>query len=804
MPEQSRAAVMLEILKKQYRPEAETLEKSGHVPHEGQEFASQPAFTRSPAQPAVKRRVDPDAWLRQKLAEHGVSAENMLAKPVARTPLQPKVEITPSLPQQQAQIARKPLPSVQQMQPVKLQPVQKTQPVQEIEPVKQIQPVKQVLIKQAEPVKKIESIKTMQPEIAPKIPVEEIPVKVEPDAAKPQSNFDRYVTAEEVPLEAAPEIEQIVLKKPAEKKSILDMFKHKKKETIAPAKPAIQSQSQLEYSLEKGMQRQLDMNIQAEKAAQAQMEKPKKSLRGSLYRKLVSEKAPHYPKFSVEHEKLVAILPREEVKQHHVVYPLIKPFAYASIRWDPEENSMVYHIIEPDLTDDDKHILVKLKEGLIQVINVSFEDIKHHSKMVDFLEENVRKLLYEYDFNVDDQQYMRIMYYVFRDFIGLNEIEPFLRDPYIEDIGADGVGIPIYIIHQRYGSLKTNVVYNDEERMKEFVTKLAERCDRYISYAEPLLDGTLPDGTRVNATLSGDVTTRGPTFSVRKFRETPFTPVDIVKFNTASPEMLAYLWFVVQNRSNVLLAGGVSTGKTSFLNCLSLFIPPESKIVSIEDTRELSLPHENWIPSVSRAGFTGTGVGEVTMFELLRESFRQNPDYLIVGEIRGKEAYVMFQAMASGHPSMSTMHAGSVDDVIKRLQTKPIGLSAGLLEVLDLVIVMVHARDKGKSARRVKEVVELQSVDIESGRARVSKSFVWLPAIDNFEFRGDSWVLHKISKEKGIPMDTIIREISQRKKLINWMVENNITELKEVVKYINTYYREPDKLKDILESASPE
>jgi flagellar protein FlaI len=272
----------------------------------------------------------------------------------------------------------------------------------------------------------------------------------------------------------------------------------------------------------------------------------------------------------------------------------------------------------------------------------------------------------------------------------------------------------------------------------------------------------------------------------------------MVKMNTASPEMLAYLWFVVQNNANILITGGVSTGKTSFLNCLSLFIPPEAKVVSIEDTRELSLPHENWIPGVVRVGFTGTGVGEVTMFELLRESFRQNPDYLIVGEIRGKEAYVMFQAMASGHPSMSTMHAGNIDDVIKRLQTHPINLSAGLLEVLDIVIVMVHAREKGKSARRVKEVVELQSIDVDSGRVRATKSFVWLPAIDSHEYRGDSWVLHKLSKEKGIPMDKIIKEISQRKKLINWMVENNVIALNDVVKYVNLYYRKPEKLKEII------
>ena len=540
-------------------------------------------------------------------------------------------------------------------------------------------------------------------------------------------------------------------------------------------------------------------------------EAPEKfSLRGALYRKLKNKgqvkikqafvpKNAAYPKFTIiPQAKFTSISSVKEVQTKTMLYPLIKPYAYASITHDPAQNELVYRVLEPELSEYDRHVLEKIKDGLIQVINVSLEDIRKHDKMIDFLETNVRLLLGQFDFHLDEKSYLKIMYYISRDFIGLNEIEPLLRDPYIEDIGADGIGIPVYVVHQRYGSLRTNIVYNDEKELKEFVTKLAERSDRYISYAEPLLDGTLPDGTRVHATLASDVTTRGPTFSIRKFRETPFSPVDMAKLNTASTEMLAYLWFLVESGVNVLITGGVATGKTSFLNTLSMFIPPEAKVVSIEDTRELSLPHENWIPGVARVGFTGTGVGEVTMFDLLKESFRENPDYLIVGEIRGKEAYVMFQSMASGHPSMSTMHAGSVDDVVKRLQTEPINISPGLLDALDIIVVMVHAREKGKSARRVKELIEIESIDSESGRPRTSKVFVWLPSVDSFEYRGDSWILHKISTEKGMPMNLVIREISRRKKVINWLVENNIAQISEIMKYINMYHRDPDSMRHIL------
>jgi archaeal flagellar protein FlaI len=502
-----------------------------------------------------------------------------------------------------------------------------------------------------------------------------------------------------------------------------------------------------------------------------------------------------FPKFEIYPIKTLSnAAPIENLNAKPSIYPLIKPYSYARIKVS-EEGSVVYDVVEPTLNKYEEHVYEKLKDGLIQVVNVSFEDIKKHKKMMDFIEENIQKLIEEYDYRLDNKEYLKIMYYVFRDFIGLNKIESLLHDPYIEDIGVDGVGLPVFIVHKKYGSIRTNLIYENEEELKDFVTKLAERCDRYISYAEPLLDGSLPDGTRVNASIASDVTTRGPTFSIRKFREVPYTPVDMVKLNTASPEMLAYLWYTVESGMNILIAGGVATGKTSILNTLSLFIPQESKIVSIEDTREISLPHDNWIPGVTRVGFTGTKVGEVSMFELLRESFRQNPDYLIVGEIRGKEAYIMFQAMASGHPSISTMHAGSVDDVMKRLRTKPISLSPGLLEALDVVIVMIHAMGKGKSARRVKEIVEIESVDKDTGSPRSSKAFTWIPSVDEYEYIGNSWVLSKIGSQKGIPVNDIIKEVANRKKFIEWLLEHNVTDMQKTVEYIKQYYMTPEKFR---------
>lgn len=520
------------------------------------------------------------------------------------------------------------------------------------------------------------------------------------------------------------------------------------------------------------------------------VEEVKKSF-GGIFKKKISSK---FPSFRITPQrKIIALSEKLPVR-----YALIEPFAYANIRKDIIENLVTYNVVEPILSETENYVLKKLKQGFIETVNISPTSVKNEEELIKFLESKIRELIEDYGFDLTSQQYMKILYYIYRDFAGFNEIEPLLHDPYIEDIGADGIGSPIYVVHQKFGSIKTNITYHNMDSLREFVVKLAERCDRYISYAEPLLDGSLPDGTRVQATLAEDVTTRGPTFSIRKFRKEPYTPIDIINMKTSSLEAMAYLWFAIESRVNILICGGTATGKTSFLNAISLFIPIEYKIVSIEDTREISLPHEHWIPGVSRVGFTGTKVGEVTMFDLLRESFRQNPDYLIVGEVRGEEAYVMFQGMASGHPSFSTIHAASLDDVVKRLESPPIKLSPSLIEVLDMAIIMVHTREKGKAARRIKEIMEVQGIDKDTGKASANKVFYWVPSDDHIEYSGYSWVLNKISIAKGIPTNEIYREIDSRKKVLEWMQKKNFRSLKDVSKYIIMYHKNREKLMRLM------
>jgi flagellar protein FlaI len=245
------------------------------------------------------------------------------------------------------------------------------------------------------------------------------------------------------------------------------------------------------------------------------------------------------------------------------------------------------------------------------------------------------------------------------------------------------------------------------------------------------------------------------------------------------------------------------------LNSLSMFIPPEKKIVSIEDVREINIPHENWIPATSRTGFGvpeagGKRYGEVQLFDLLKESFRMKPDYVIVGEVRGKEAYVLFQGMASGNPSLGTIHSGSVEDVIKRLQTPPIELSPSLIESLDVLIIMVNARERGKSARRVKEVVEIESMDTHSGKAHTIKPFAWIPSADDFKDNSSqSLVLRRISFERGIPYNTVVGELQKRKRVIEWMQKFNVVQFEEVSSLLNLYHKEPETIMEWVDKGLP-
>ncbi len=471
-------------------------------------------------------------------------------------------------------------------------------------------------------------------------------------------------------------------------------------------------------------------------------------------------------------------------------YMLISPYASAHIFFDRNLLELIYEVEEPLLNENEKDLLFRIEEGMKEVININVLVEKTQEGMIEYLDKTARFLISELSLDVSGNSYRKMFYYLFRDFIGLNEIEPLTRDYFIEDIECNGVNTPIYIVHRIYRNLRTNIVYKDLDYLASFVEKISQRCGKYVSYASPLLDGTLPDGTRVNATYTKDITSRGPTFTFRKFTKIPWTPVQLIALNTLSPEMLAYLWIIIQHKSNILITGGTASGKTTLLNAIAFFIPPESRVVSIEDTREINLSRENWLPSVARTAIGMGKLGEVDLFSLLKNSFRQNPDYVIVGEVRGAEAFVLFQGMASGHASLSTIHADSVDTVIKRLETPPIELSPTLVNTLDAVCIMTHAVVKKQQTRKLREIVEIVNVTPD-GIALTNTPFVWNPREDRFYFKKDSKVFDKISMRYGITKEEIINEFIRRTKLVYELYKRKIFGFEDVQKIIIEYYKNP-------------
>lgn len=490
---------------------------------------------------------------------------------------------------------------------------------------------------------------------------------------------------------------------------------------------------------------------------------------------------------------VMPVLPFFAKKQDiDIRYAVIPPYAYIHIYWDGNKNDLIYEVEEPILNEKEKEILEILEKGIEEMIDVSFIKEKTSKSVMDYLKRSSSLIIKELGLDVSNETYFKLFYYLYRDFIGLNEIEPIMRDSYIEDISCNGINSPIYVVHRHYRNIRTNIIYKDMDKLANFVEKLAQRAGRYISYASPILDGTLPDGSRVNATYSTEITSKGPTFTIRKFTKIPFTPIQLIRFKTVSPEMLAYFWILIEYKSNILITGGTASGKTTLLNALAFFIPPEARVVSIEDTRELNLPRENWLPNVTRSGLGPGKIGEVSLFDLLRGSFRQNPDYVIVGEVRGQETYVLFQGMASGHASISTFHADSVDTVIKRLQTPPINLPPTLMNVLDVVAVMTHAVVKKKQTRRLREIVEITDVSPD-GIAITNIPFFWNPADDAFYFKRHSEVFKKISRRYGLSEQELQREFDIRTRLLYELARRNITEFNTVQKVVNTYYKNKEE-----------
>ncbi len=478
-------------------------------------------------------------------------------------------------------------------------------------------------------------------------------------------------------------------------------------------------------------------------------------------------------------------------------YPVRPPFSYVRVLFDKRDYSRFYYVVEPKASKQELEDLDTIKTVLQRALNINRETLEETQE--DFLKQAVDDILNSYRLPSRKSNRAKIHYYIERDMIGYGKIETMMRDPNIEDVSCDGPGVEIFVYHRRFESLRTNVMWEDELELEQYIIRMAQRCGKHISIAEPLLDATLMDGSRIVMTLGREVSTRGSTFTIRRFRDEPFTPVDLLEFKTFSSMQIAFFWLAMQYGMSMLFVGGTASGKTTSLNACSLFLPWQHKIVSIEETRELNLPHPNWIPGCTRQGFGGEGssgggkaAGEVDMYDLLRAALRERPEYIIVGEIRGEEAYVLFQAMATGHTTYSTFHADSIQSLVHRLENKPIEIPRVLIPALDGISIQIQTRVGGKRVRRNKAIVEIIGIDPHSHELLTNEAFRWDNTIDEYVFTGKSYIFEKIMMKANLNRVEIMDETKRRQLVIEWCLKKGIRDYKDFARVVAEYYVHPE------------
>ncbi|MFO7967486.1 MAG: type II/IV secretion system ATPase subunit [Archaeoglobaceae archaeon] len=496
---------------------------------------------------------------------------------------------------------------------------------------------------------------------------------------------------------------------------------------------------------------------------------------------------PYDPEF---HGPLIEYSPPEdwEIVQQ---YWLHEPYNKIYVIYNDTENEHKYIVVEPELTDYEKEVVETLKECLKDILEG--REVKEDTIKEEILKDSIDYLIRDIGIPLETKSYYKIIYYINRDYLNLERITPLMNDKMLEDISCNGYDLPIFVYHREFSNIETNVVFDEPEKLDSFVISLAQKCGKHVSIAEPMMDATMPDGSRIQMTLGKEVTDHGSTFTIRKFKEDPVTPVDLVSWGTFSPEVMAYMWLCIENKKSLIFAGGTASGKTTSTNAIALFIPQKSKIVTIEDTRELTLPHENWIPGVTRDAFMGEE-GAIDMYDLLKAALRQRPEYIVVGEVRGKEALTLFQAMSTGHTTYSTLHADTVNGVIHRLENPPINVPRPMIEALDIISIQSQTYIGKQRVRRNNEIAEIIGLDPYTKMIRTSSVFKWDSVKDQHLVMGNSKSMEDIRKTRGWSSAQLEEELENRRKIIEFMVEQNLNDSNSVSNIVHAYQVNPKKI----------
>ena len=396
------------------------------------------------------------------------------------------------------------------------------------------------------------------------------------------------------------------------------------------------------------------------------------------------------------------------------------PYALVVITTDPATNALTYRVVEPALDPVERELFAVLENDVRDPLLYRSADATDDAEPETLLRRELDRRLAEYDVAVSPRRFESLFYYLYRTFQGYGRIDPLMSDPHIEDVSCDGYDLPLFVYRDTHGNVETTVSFGKSE-LDDAVVRLAQRSGQHVSLGRPVVEATLSDGSRAELALGTEVTPRGSAFTIRRYAEDPFTPLDLIATGTFSTEQIAYLWLCIEHDRNLLFAGGTASGKTTAMNAVSMFVPPRAKVLSIEDTRELTLYHDNWLSSVTRERFGSES--DITMCELLRSALRHCPEYIIVGEVRGKEAMTLFQAMNTGHTTYSTMHADSVRTVINRLENEPIGVPRQMVRSLDVLCVQGFGNVEGERVRRNEELAEIEDTDERTGELDYSTAF---------------------------------------------------------------------------------
>jgi len=493
------------------------------------------------------------------------------------------------------------------------------------------------------------------------------------------------------------------------------------------------------------------------------------------YVRLISIDKIGVPQYCLKLTRAQADLP-----QKNIIYPVSENI-FAHIYSEPGGGRPYYIPVEPSLTMDLTKVLSEVESGLVNVagsLKEAESDAEREEAILGMLDKvcivqkngtsqssSSVKVAKGSDGNsksnktkvqVTSEQFDALKYVVVRDKVGMGTIDAMIRDPNIEDISCSGLG-PIFLEHRVFKGLRSSITFETHDDLDDFVLRLSEQIKRPVTLRNPIVDATLPDGSRINIVFGREVSRRGSNFTIRKFSDVPLSILELVEFGSISYEMAAYLSIVIEDGMNLFVVGETASGKTTLLNAITTFIPLSHKIVSIEDTPELQVPHGNWLREVSRAPGQGEKGAQVTMFDLLKAALRQRPNVIIVGEIRGEEGNIAFGAMQTGHEVMSTFHASNVEKLIQRLTGHPINVPKTYMDNLNVVICQNAVKlPNGKMGRRATSISEIVGYDPVANIFSYVEVFRWNPVADTFEFVGrrNSYLLEdKIALKRGIPPD---------------------------------------------------